>query len=161
MKTITDNTLGMAIWLAAEFAAWLEREPDEALAHSDNRKVAANLRPVLDEECQEEHNKEVMPVIDLLCYWELGEEVQTSLFDPVDFLKHIDTLFGLVREGKLTFIAAVHEIPWRICGDNDIDVGFLCDPTYLLTFHEKMSKAKAPVVWRYGAFLAAVDCKEL
>lgn len=161
METITDHTFGLAMYLAADYALTLECRKgyedqsayEATLAMTDLDVIIDYVPQFLYEELQEA-NEEIM---ELFNYFQDMEDAQTSLFEPTEFIEICKALFGLVRKGELTPIAAMQEVPYRLPEDHDIEVGALIDLSFMLTFHEKMSKAKSPKVWRYGSFLGAAD----
>jgi len=164
MIKITNSHLGFALWIASELARYLENCNDtysEGMLNRDDLEVAEYFSPIIASEELEEANLEVAKLI----YFAQDPSDADAAFleglDTAPFLKYLNILCQLAREGKINQVTAAQTALWRLPEDHDIYVGCLLDPEYLLEFYERMSKTKRPIAWQEGHFLVVVDCDEL
>jgi len=146
MISITNNKLGFALFLAAEYESTLSHSGDQRQVWLDRSdlEIAEYLCPNM---IHDDDDPELAEIMENVQDWtEIEEEFLTS-----EFMGYCASYFKLVREGKLKCVAAMQEV------DYDADTGCLISLDFMLNFHESLSKAENPVVWRHGPFLAIVD----
>lgn len=155
MKKIHNAELGFAMFLAVEFTMEIQTQQDKSnldWTKDDDLSIAQQFCPFLDLDF-EESNEQVAELIEFIH----ENDGQTS---PKSFMSHIKVLFEMARKGELKPILALQESLWRPYDDNNSDLGAMIKLDLLLNFHEKVSQAEHPVVWRYGNFLAVADIPE-
>jgi len=156
MQTITNNELGLALHIVATYLNTPKQ--DRKKTTRDIASEWACEASHLQEEQRECLDKKTTKLYDWLMQDE-EELQQQSLFEPTEWLNKLDALISLAKSGKLKVVAVETESFYRYYEDDDAEAGILIDPSFLLTFAERIAKAKHLVGWRHGPFFVVVDGK--
>ena len=159
MKTITDNEFGFLLWIAASMAETVQqRDYNGVVLNQTPEENLGWFLPHVHNE-QEDSIEELLPLMEGIDNLTEDEGQQTIFHN--DFMDKWKTLHELALKGELVSMVCMEETLWGVVGDHDVEVGALIDLSFLMTFHERMSKVKHPVMWRYGPFLVVVDSEAL